>query len=159
MSWTGTGRARGFELGCDGPIAIMVGVDGSEQSMRALAYAVGLARRQRSRLVAVYVRSLRAVVLAVGDRTGAAMETYRQAQDEIESELRALFQASAQWGIDAVLLVSEGDPFSQLCKVAEELHADALIIGAPSTGLRQRLAGSLAVRLVRSGRWPVTVVP
>jgi nucleotide-binding universal stress UspA family protein len=159
MSWTGTGRAAGFELGCDGPSAIMVAVDGSEQSMRALAYAVGLARRQRSRLVAVHVRSLRPALLAVGDRTGAAMETYRQVQDEIEAELRALFRRSGQWGVDAVLLVAEGDPFTQLSRVAEELHADALIIGAPATGLRQRLAGSLAVRLVRSGRRPVTVVP
>jgi nucleotide-binding universal stress UspA family protein len=42
--------------------------------------------------------------------------------------------------------------------VADEVHADAVIVGA-STKAGHRLVGSLAVRLVKAGRWPVTVVP
>jgi nucleotide-binding universal stress UspA family protein len=158
VSWQPRDRASGFELGRDGPSSILVGVDGSESSLRALAYAVGLTRRQRSRLVAVYVRSLTTTVLAVADRTGGVAEAYRQTQDEIESELRTLFSRSCQWGIDAHLLVTDGDPLATLSAVAGDLRADAVIIGA-SASLRHRLAGSLAVRLVRSRRWPVTVVP
>ncbi|MDT4905845.1 MAG: hypothetical protein QOH52_3861, partial [Pseudonocardiales bacterium] len=44
-----------FELGTDGPTRILVGVDGTETSMRAGAYAAGLARRQGARLIALYV--------------------------------------------------------------------------------------------------------
>jgi nucleotide-binding universal stress UspA family protein len=65
MAWPGGYRdghndlvsspAPDFELGTDGPSLIMVGVDGSRTSLRAAAYAAGLARRQRSRLLAVYV--------------------------------------------------------------------------------------------------------
>ncbi|MGO8884369.1 MAG: universal stress protein [Streptosporangiaceae bacterium] len=44
----------GFELGTDGPTAILVGFDGSDPSWRALHYAVGLARRLASRVIAVY---------------------------------------------------------------------------------------------------------
>ena len=47
--------APDFELGTDGPSLIMVGVDGSRTSLRAAAYAAGLARRQHCRLLAVYV--------------------------------------------------------------------------------------------------------
>ena len=158
MSWERSHRGTGFELGCDGPSSILVGVDGSESSMRALAYAVGLARRQHSRLVAVYVRGFTAALLAVSDRTGGVAEAHRQAQDEIESELRTLFLRSCEWGVDAHLLVVDGDPLAKLSAVADELRADAVLIGA-SASLRHRLAGSLAVRLVRSRRWPVTVVP
>jgi nucleotide-binding universal stress UspA family protein len=50
-------EVHGFELGTDGPSAIVVGIDGSATSLRASAYAAGLARRQRARLVAVYVGS------------------------------------------------------------------------------------------------------
>jgi hypothetical protein len=35
-----------FEFGTDGPSLILVGVDGSRTSLRAAAYAGGLARRQ-----------------------------------------------------------------------------------------------------------------
>lgn len=51
-----------------------------------------------------------------------------------------------------------GDPFRQLCAVAADVRADAIVAGA-SEHLARRLAGSLAVRLVRAGKWPVTVVP
>ena len=44
-----------FDFGTDGPSLILVGVDGSRTSLRAAAYAGGLARRQRCRLLAVYV--------------------------------------------------------------------------------------------------------
>ena len=44
-----------FELGTDGPKVILVGLDDSVTSMRAGAYAAGLARRQGARLVCVYV--------------------------------------------------------------------------------------------------------
>ncbi len=50
-----------FEAGTDGSSAIVVGIDGSTTSLRASAYAAGLARRQRARLVAVYVGSVSAM--------------------------------------------------------------------------------------------------
>ena len=52
-----TGPPHRFELGTDGPGAILAGVDGGEPSLRAAAYAAGLARRQRVPLVVVYARA------------------------------------------------------------------------------------------------------
>jgi nucleotide-binding universal stress UspA family protein len=46
----------------------------------------------------------------------------------------------------------------EIGKLADEVKVDAVIVGA-STHAGHRLVGSVAIRLVRAGRWPVTVVP
>jgi nucleotide-binding universal stress UspA family protein len=149
----------GFEFGTDGPNAILVGVDGSETSLRAAAYAAGLARRQRTKLVVVYVRTQPAALISIADRVGMATKEILDAQDELEAQLReALRIQTADWGVDAVLVVRSGDPLNVLSEVAREVRADAVIVGS-SASPAHRIAGSLAVRLVRARRWPVTVVP
>jgi nucleotide-binding universal stress UspA family protein len=161
MNETGTGPAfrRQFELGTDGPGAIVVGLDGSTPSLRAAAYAAGLARRQRTRLVAVYVRTQPAAFLSLADHSGIAITTAIDAQDETEAQLRNLVHSHSRvWNVDARLVVRSGDPLNVLSDVAREVHAEAVIVGK-SASLAHRIAGSLAVRLVRCGRWPVTVVP
>ncbi|MCQ0009913.1 universal stress protein [Actinomadura madurae] len=55
-------------------------------------------------------------------------------------------------------VAEQGDPYGVLARVADEVRADAVIVGA-SAQAGHRLVGSVAVRLVRTGRWPVTVVP
>jgi len=149
----------GFELGTDGPSAILVGVDGSETSLRAAAYAAGLARRQHTKLVAVYVRTRPAAMLTIADHVGLATKEVLDAQDDVEAQLReALSVQTRHWGVDARLVVRSGDPLVVLSEVAREVRADAVIVGS-SASPGHRIAGSLAVRLVRARRWPVTVVP
>ncbi|MFF5295559.1 universal stress protein [Paractinoplanes globisporus] len=144
-----------FELGTDGPGAILVGVDGSPTSMRAAAYAAGLARRQRTRLIAVWARSAPTTLITLADHSGMAMKAVLEAQEETERQLRAEIGA---WGAHTELIVRQGDPLTVLAEVAKETRADAVIVGS-SASVGHRIAGSLAVRLVRYGRWPVTVVP
>jgi nucleotide-binding universal stress UspA family protein len=139
----------------DGPGVVLVAVDGSDTSMRAGAYAAGLSRRQHARLVCLYVRRLSA---AAGTGAGAAV-SLRQAQDQIAEDLRAtLEEHSARLGIDAQFVERAGNPFAEIVRLADELQADAVIVGA-STKAGHRFAGSLALHLVRASRWPVTVVP
>lgn len=146
-----------FELGTDGPVAIVVGVDGSEPSLRAAAYAAGLARRQRTRLVAVYARAHPAGLVALAG--GMATRAVLDAQDEVEAQLRDAMERQARvWDVDVRLVVRRGDPLTVLSDVAHEVRADAVIVGR-SASVGHRITGSLAVRLVRCGRWPVTVVP
>ena len=72
----------------DGPATILVGVDGSTSSLRAAAYAAGLARRQRSRLVAVYVKQPSVYALPVAGAAGTVIA----AQDQVERELRSAIE-------------------------------------------------------------------
>jgi nucleotide-binding universal stress UspA family protein len=67
-------------------------------------------------------------------------------------------EGSAYVGVPAEFVSRQGDPFGEISKVADEVNADAVLVGA-STSAGHKLIGSLAVRLVRAGKWPVTVVP
>jgi nucleotide-binding universal stress UspA family protein len=82
-----------------------------------------------------------------------------ETQDELARQLRAELTAqSGIWGVDAKVVVRDGDPLTVLTEVATEARADAVVVGS-SASLGHRIAGSLASRLIRHGRWPVTVVP
>ncbi|MEU0673539.1 universal stress protein [Streptomyces sp. NPDC006172] len=149
-------REQGFERGTDGPKVIVAGVDGSDSSLRAAAYAGGLARRQHALLAVVYVQP----VTVAGAVLGAPVA---DASEEIAEDIVARIREAAERhkGLFEVCWefhTFRGDPYSGLVRAADELKADAVVVGA-SEQAGHRLVGSVAVRLVRAGRWPVTVVP
>jgi len=151
-------RPGEFELGTDGPSAIIVGIDDSTTSLRAAAYTIGLARRQRSQVVAVYVAPT--PFLSAASPAGAqVIMAESQAYDEIAKSLQAHIEDAARdRGVDVMFIATHGDAFNEIKRIAEDMRADAIVVGA-SMSAGHKLIGSLAVRLVRAGRWPVTVVP
>ncbi len=139
----------------DGPSVIVVGVDGSPPSLRAGAWAAGAARRAHAVLVVVFVESL-PVMARFAPEAGPAIEDSLSA---IAEELRR----EAEWGarragLTVQFVAVRGDPYLELVRVAEEQRADNVVVGA-SARAGHRFAGSIAVRLVKTGKWPVTVVP
>jgi nucleotide-binding universal stress UspA family protein len=139
----------------DGPDVLLVGVDGSDTSLRAGAYAAGMARRQKARLVVLYVRPFSA---AAGMNAGVTVGL-RDSYDSVAAELRQTAEEQGpRLGIDITFVERDGNPFTEIVRLADEIQADAVIVGA-STKAGHRFVGSLAVHLVRASRWPVTVVP
>jgi nucleotide-binding universal stress UspA family protein len=145
-----------FERGTDGPRVILVGVDGSPTSLRAAAYAAGLARRQHSRLVAVFVSESASAIAGWVPSAGVVA---RDVATQIDAELRQeLAPAAERLGIEVEYRRVSGEPVAELSRIADALPADAVLVGA-SEQAGHRVVGSVAVRLVKLGRWPVTVVP
>lgn len=152
------GDPREFELGTDGPSAILVGVDDTVTATRAAWYAAGLARRQGAKVIAVYV--IPTTSFAAASPSGASVLTAEaEAHAEVAAEMRARIDAAAaEFGISVTFVVAHGDAYTEIKRTADETRADAIVVGA-SAKAGHRLVGSLAVRLVRAGKWPVTVVP
>ena len=140
-------------------MVILVGIDDSVTSLRAGAYAVGLARRQGARLVCVYVEQPSALYGATAGAGAAVIAEQERALTETAADMKRRLESSAvDRGVQITFVAAAGDPYHELRRVADEVRADAVVVGA-STKAGHRFVGSLAVRLVRSGRWPVTVVP
>ncbi|WP_405583710.1 universal stress protein [Streptomyces sp. NBC_01190] len=143
----------------EGGRVIVAGVDGSDSSWRATAYAVGLARRQDALLVLVHI-------LPVHSSAGIGGVAWMLQQDDlvIAEELRARIAEGLARTVELRGLRWEfhvlraADVAAGLSRMADDLRADSVVLGA-SRGLRHRLFGSAGVRLVKGGKWPVIVVP
>lgn len=149
-------RSTPFERGTDGPKVIVVGVDGSESSWRAAAYAAGLARRQGALLALVYVQPMMPAGAAMG---APVVDATEEVAEELMAEIRDSTERmqgiyDVRWQFHTL----RGDAYNGMVRMANELKADAVVVGA-SESAGHRLMGSVALRLVKAGRWPVTVVP
>ena len=145
-----------FECGTDGPRVIMVGVDGGAAAERAGAYAGGLARRQHAQLVVVFVAAPSLyLALAPPGLSAAVEETVQELTEEMR---RQVSQRAEELALPITFLCRRGAAAVELARVADELRADMVVVGASGRG-RHRVMGSVARRLVRTARWPVVVVP
>jgi len=140
-------RRDDFEIGKDGLAVIVVGVDGGDRALHAAAWASGLARRERARLILVYVEALAS--LAYWSPIG--MATAAEAASAIADELR---QAAAAYldatGVQWELVHYRGDPARGIEAVAEDRRADCIVVGR---------GGGVARALINEARRPVVVVP
>jgi nucleotide-binding universal stress UspA family protein len=143
------------ELGTDGPTVVLVAIDGSTTSLRAGAYAAGLARRQGSRLVVGHVVEPPGSVVLIPGGAVAAVETSREILEQVRSEVE---QAAAALGLQVEFRTAQGTRHAELVRMAEEVRAELIVLGA-STSPGHRVLGSLGARMIRDGRWPVVVVP
>lgn len=151
------GEENVFELGTDGPKVIVAGVDGSDSSWRAASYAAGLARRQGALLALVYVQPIvtspsPGAMVAMTEATAEIAEEIVEHARRYSEKLGDVFRV--RWEFHTL----RGDAFAGLVRTADDLRADAVVVGA-SEQAGHRFIGSLAVRLVKAARWPVTVVP
>jgi nucleotide-binding universal stress UspA family protein len=149
-------RPLPFERGTDGPRVVLVGVDGTRTSERAAWYAGGLARRQGSALVVVHVSAAPGFTTLI---PGVDAGSVQRSHDELTEELRRDCRRGAEeFGLPVTFLCRRGDAYTELCRAADESRADLVVVGS-SEQAGHRLVGSVATRLVRTGRWPVVVVP
>jgi nucleotide-binding universal stress UspA family protein len=149
-----TGATAATQRRGDRRTTVVIGVDGSETSLRAAAYAIGLAARQPARLIFLHVTNTASASMAP-QVLPELLATGSQVAADLQATLAGVIESTdTQWELRHAV----GNPFHKLTHLASEVAADLVVVGA-STHLGHKLAGSLAVHLVKTARWPVTVVP
>ncbi|MFC8376052.1 universal stress protein [Streptomyces albidoflavus] len=134
---------------------VVVGFDGSTSSERALAYAIGMARRSGSGLIIVHVANRLPTTVWAGCEPPVFVDVPDHRTEVLGLELAcAEYLGDVPW----ILVERGGDICHELEEVGTEYEADAVVVGS-SQGVVGRLFGSVAGRLARRARRPVVVIP
>jgi nucleotide-binding universal stress UspA family protein len=134
--------------------SILVAVDGSEGSLVAVDEAIALARDLGATLTFVFVRKQRSAALGypVYDRrVGYDLRRARQTIAEaVETATAAGLESSGE--------ILEGEAADEIVSLADNRHADLIVIGSRSRGaLAGALLGSISSAVVQHAHVPVLV--
>jgi nucleotide-binding universal stress UspA family protein len=139
---------------------IVCAIDFSDCSMHALHYAMSLAQEADARLTVVHVIELPPDVPREAHETVPGPRDLQGYIAMVEEDSRARLKDAvpdsvrAYCAVDTVL--AKGKPYREILRVAEEHHADLLVVGVHGRGVVDRLLfGSTAQHLVRQASCPV----
>ncbi|GAA1904570.1 universal stress protein [Streptantibioticus ferralitis] len=134
---------------------VVVGFDGSVSSERALAYAIGMARRLHSGLIIVHVANRLPATVWAGCEPPVFVDVPDHRTEVLGLELAcADYLSEVSW----ILVERGGDICHELEEVGREYSADAIVVGS-THGVIGKIFGSVAGRLARRAQRPVIVIP
>lgn len=145
---------RGAAPESDGPV--VVGVNGSDHSVRALRWAAEHAAAAGRRLVVVWAWQ---VPIVGGPFYPVALDLEASAKAAAE-DLHRVVEAAGLGASDVDERPVEGQPSALLLGIAEQERASLLVVGARgATGIAAALLGSVSDQVVHHATMPVVVVP
>jgi len=126
---------------------VLVATDFSSASRMAMAYAMSIARRHRSKLLMAHV------VSSQSER--AVMDGWRAGQSEVTEYVIA----GRLEGIEHQLVVKSGDVWPVLAQMVSEYGVDLIVVGTHGrTGVRKLILGSVAEGIFRQSPCPVLTI-
>jgi nucleotide-binding universal stress UspA family protein len=137
---------------------ILVPIDFSATSKLALPWATFLAEAFDAEIVLFHVTETYPIDYLLG------RELMNQAITPLMKDAEAALQCIADnlhssMGINASVVVRDGVPHKEICRAAQELHADVIALTTHGyTGLKHIWLGSTAERVVRNAQCPVLAV-
>jgi nucleotide-binding universal stress UspA family protein len=140
---------------------LLVGVDCSECSDRALKYAVSRAEASKGQLIVTHVIDWSPYSFNTPQENA---ERHKRREDELDRAHREIIDPLVsefrERGILARGVIRHGHPAETLSAVGEEFGATNIIIGKTgSSRIKTQLFGSVANTLVQVSKLPVTIVP
>jgi nucleotide-binding universal stress UspA family protein len=137
---------------------IVVGIDGSDASLKALSFAIEEARVRGAQVKAVQAWHVPSVVYEVG--WTAAPVDLAEFPKLAKATLAATLEkaAVAESGVEVSAVICEGHPADILCEQAK--GADLLVVGSRGLGgFRGLLLGSVSQQCANHAPCPVVIIP
>jgi nucleotide-binding universal stress UspA family protein len=137
---------------------IVVGVDGSEHSDRALAWAIEEAKLREARLQVVSVWHVPALVYGAPGFTPPIGPDVGKAFRDVASETAtAAAQTARDGGVEADVEVDQGQTVDKLLEAAE--GADMLVVGSRGHGgFSGLMLGSVSAQCAHHAPCPIVIV-
>jgi nucleotide-binding universal stress UspA family protein len=138
---------------------ILVAVDFTETSDKAFDFALELAAKFDARVIAMHAFEIPVIgfpdgaLVATADIASRIQEASRQGLDA------AVNARQGRGGVKIEALLREGAAHEEIRAVAEEAHADLIVIGTHGRkGIARALLGSVAENVIRTVKTPVLTI-
>jgi nucleotide-binding universal stress UspA family protein len=140
-------------------VKILVPIDGSDSSLRALDVAVRFAADLHAEVVICTVVNLADVAVL----SGGESQLLAGCLEQLEANGKAIAAealARVDGRVSASSRLAEGEPIAEIERIAGEIRPAFIVIGSHGrTGLSRALMGSVAEGVLRRAPVPVMVVP
>lgn len=134
---------------------IVLATDGSEYSAAAEAAALEMARRCGARLLVTRV------VLTNPEYEALVPDRVQEAEKEAQKHIDKLVGQAKSEGVQAETILRQGtDPYHEIVRVANEKHADVIVIGRRTrSDLARLMVGDSTAKVIGLATCSVLVVP
>ena len=137
---------------------LVVAVDFSLPSIRALQTAIDLARQLRGELHIVYVADMKEQDSQVIEADGSDSVEKRVIRD-LEGQIEALADDMSSDEIKVLIEIEYGDPTEGIVGLADKVNADMIVMGTHGrAGIQHLMVGSVAESVLRKTSIPVICV-
>jgi len=140
--------------------SLLVPIDFSSASEAILGRAMALASGEKPVLILLHVIDQSLVEFAASHGWGSAEEVTAAMRQRAQQELEGYRQRAVD-GMEIDVIISEGVPFLEILRKAEDFAVDAIVIGKIGArgAIEKLLFGSTAEKVLRGSRRPVVVLP
>jgi nucleotide-binding universal stress UspA family protein len=133
---------------------IIVPLDFSENSYKALEFALSMADKKKGKITLVYVVE---IVYDFASQAAIALDSLFQDGEKLLKETIEKFRVS---GVEMDYEILEGNAAITVARIAEERSANLIVMGTQgASGIKKALIGTTTVNVIREARCPVLVVP
>jgi len=133
---------------------IIVPIDFSENSIKALEFAIFMADKKHAKITLVHVVE---VVYDFASQAAIALDSMYNDGEKMLKKLIEKYKAS---GVEMEYRIVDGVASISVARIADEIEATLIVMGTQgASGIKKALIGTTTVNLIREANCPVLVVP